>query len=251
MSSTGSANQGLSIFKTQQYIIIASTGNNGSISPSGNITVNHGDNQTFTFTPDNGYEIDQVLIDGVNNTQAVSSGSYTFTNVTANHSISVSFRPPCLPNLVIQIWDDVLSVVNEPANNGGYVFISYQWQKDGVNIPGETSGNIYFPDEAKDYTAQYSVLLTTNNGQEMQSCPVNLRTIEGGLRAFPNPTSGNVTIEDETLHAGDIIEFFDIHGQLVRQFTAEKNRTILNLSSFQKGTYIIKVNNKQIKVLKN
>jgi ribosomal 50S subunit-recycling heat shock protein len=246
------ANHTISVtFKQKQYTITVSAGSGGSISPASNQTVAHGSSKAFSFIPNTGYEINQVLVDEVNNTQAVSAGNYTFTNVTANHSISVNFRPACRPNLVIQIWDDVLSVVNEPANNGGYVFVSYQWQKDGVNIPGETSGNIYFPDETKDYTAQYSVLLTTNNGQEMRSCPVNLRTIEAGLRAFPNPASGNVTIENETVHAGDIIEVFDIHGQVVRQFTAGENRTILNLSSFRKGTYIIKVNNKQIKVLKN
>ena len=72
--------------------ITASAGSNGTISPSGNVSVNQGDSQTFTFTPNTGYEIDQVLVDNVNNPAAVSSGSYTFSNVTANHTISVSFK---------------------------------------------------------------------------------------------------------------------------------------------------------------
>ena len=75
-----------------QYTITASAGTGGSISPSGEQTVTRGDSKAFSFTADTGYEIEQVLVDGVNNIQAVSSKSYTFTNVTANHTVSVSFK---------------------------------------------------------------------------------------------------------------------------------------------------------------
>ncbi|MCL2290076.1 MAG: Ig-like domain-containing protein, partial [Bacteroidetes bacterium] len=74
------------------YTIVASViGGNGSINPSGNVPVTWGNDQKFTFTPDTGYEISQVLVNGVNNTAAVAAGEYTFVNVTANHTISVSF----------------------------------------------------------------------------------------------------------------------------------------------------------------
>ncbi|MGD9557261.1 MAG: M12 family metallo-peptidase [Mangrovibacterium sp.] len=74
------------------YIITASAGVGGSISPDGEQTVPQGGSKTFLFTADTGYEIEQVLVDGVSNAEAVSSKSYTFTNVTANHTISVSFK---------------------------------------------------------------------------------------------------------------------------------------------------------------
>jgi hypothetical protein len=79
-------------FKAAQYSITASAGANGTISPNGVTPVNCGANRTFTFTPANCYEINQVLVNGVNNPGAVSAGSYTFTNVTANHTISVTFK---------------------------------------------------------------------------------------------------------------------------------------------------------------
>jgi len=63
----------------------------GTISPAGSIPVETGDNMTFTFAPNPGYRISQVLINGVNNTDAAAAGSYTFTNVTASHTIAVSF----------------------------------------------------------------------------------------------------------------------------------------------------------------
>ncbi|MDR2146197.1 MAG: Ig-like domain-containing protein, partial [Tannerella sp.] len=77
--------------QTPSYTIKASAEAGGTISPSGNISVEQGNSQTFTFSPDNCYEINQVLIDGTANATAKSNGSHTFSNVTADHTISVSF----------------------------------------------------------------------------------------------------------------------------------------------------------------
>jgi len=74
------------------HTITATAGSNGSISPSGAVSVTEGNSQTFTFTANSNYEIDQVLIDNVNNPAAVTAGTYTFENVTADHSIAVSFK---------------------------------------------------------------------------------------------------------------------------------------------------------------
>ena len=65
-----------------------SAGANGSITPSGAVTVAYGANQSFTITPAAGYHVADVLVDGVS-VGAVTS--YTFTNVTANHTIAASF----------------------------------------------------------------------------------------------------------------------------------------------------------------
>lgn len=75
---------------TVTHTITASAGANGSISPSGAVAVNAGVNAPFTITPDEGYRIAQVLVDGV---PSGTSGSYTFTNVSANHTIGVTFEP--------------------------------------------------------------------------------------------------------------------------------------------------------------
>ena len=68
--------------------ITASAGSNGSISPSGAVTVNNGSNQAFTITPAAHYHVADVLVDSVS-VGAVSS--YTFTNVTTDHTIVASF----------------------------------------------------------------------------------------------------------------------------------------------------------------
>jgi hypothetical protein len=81
-------------FYWQQYplyntrIISASASSGGVISPSGSILVTLGGSQTFTFTPNVGYEISQVQVNGYSIGAVV---SYTFVNVTSDQSIYVSF----------------------------------------------------------------------------------------------------------------------------------------------------------------
>lgn len=70
--------------------ITALAGTNGSISPSGILPVVHGSNQTYTITVATGYRVSQVLVDG--QAAVLSSGQYTFSNVTAEHTISISFE---------------------------------------------------------------------------------------------------------------------------------------------------------------
>ncbi|MDR0437342.1 MAG: choice-of-anchor J domain-containing protein [Bacteroidales bacterium] len=74
-----------------RYTITASAGANGTITPNGTITAIEGNDYTFIITPNTDYEISQVLVDGTNNLVAVTNGSYTFTNVTANHTIEAVF----------------------------------------------------------------------------------------------------------------------------------------------------------------
>jgi thermitase len=71
------------------YTITATAGPGGTISPSGNIPVPAGSSRTFYFTPDNGYVISDIVVDGG------SSGAfpfYAFQNVQSDHTITALFR---------------------------------------------------------------------------------------------------------------------------------------------------------------
>ena len=71
------------------YTISASAGIGGSISPSGNVSVNYGSSKTFSISPNSGYKIDNVIVDGVS---VGSVSSYIFSNITENHTINATFR---------------------------------------------------------------------------------------------------------------------------------------------------------------
>ena len=70
------------------YTIKATAGAGGSISPYGNVSVREGRDQTFTITPNKGYAVSNVKIDG-KSIGAVKS--YTFENVSRTHTIEVIF----------------------------------------------------------------------------------------------------------------------------------------------------------------
>ncbi len=83
----------------ETFTITASAGQGGSIAPNGAVTVKKGESKTFTVTPSEGYEIEDVTVDG----ESVGKVStYTFDNVAAEHTIAASFaaKPVVLPDSI-------------------------------------------------------------------------------------------------------------------------------------------------------
>lgn len=81
-------NETFNVSNYNYYIISATAGEGGSISPSGNISVREGLDKTFAITPNNGYIISDVRVDGVS---VGAVASYTFKDVREEHSIEVVF----------------------------------------------------------------------------------------------------------------------------------------------------------------
>ncbi len=77
----------------ETFTITASAGTNGTISPTGAVIVDKNTDKTFTITPSTGYVVNAITVNGV---VAASGNSYTFTNITANQTIAVTFKvkPP-------------------------------------------------------------------------------------------------------------------------------------------------------------
>ncbi len=75
-------------FSIDVFTVTATASAGGSISPSGAVNVNYGANQSFSVSPNTGYHIDSVVVDGVN---LGAVASHDFNNVTANHTIDAYF----------------------------------------------------------------------------------------------------------------------------------------------------------------
>ncbi len=76
-------------FSVNTYKITANCSSGGSISPDGEQTVNHGTGLSFVFYPDNGYQIDDVIVDD----QSVGKvTTYDFQNISGDHVLTVIFR---------------------------------------------------------------------------------------------------------------------------------------------------------------
>ena len=81
----------VSFVENVYYMIAVSFGEHGAITPNGDVSVANGADQTFHIIADAGYHIESVTVDGEVVPGTVSSGIYTFVNVTAEHSIHAEF----------------------------------------------------------------------------------------------------------------------------------------------------------------
>ena len=145
-----------------KHTITASAGSGGSISESGEIKVDDGVTKTFTFTPNEGYKISDVLVDGVS-VGAVSS--YTFSNITENHTVSVTFK--------------IISATITVTNNTGIQNIaSYPTEKQLA------------------YNESVDVIVTTPHN-------ANIKALENGNSIELNKLSNQVfTFDDQTIIDG-------------------------------------------------
>jgi len=98
-------------FSALWHTIVATSGEGGTISPQGEIAVDPGDDQTFVITPDPGYIIDVVWVNGKS---AGAVGEYTFTDVASDQIIHALFRTSTASKHFEAGWR-LLSVPSVPA----------------------------------------------------------------------------------------------------------------------------------------
>ena len=174
------------------YTITASAGVNGSISPIGSVSVNYGASQIFTITPNAGYNINQVLVDGQVASLA-SNNAYTFNNVMSGHTISASFivyktitassgtGGTISPSGVV----DVSSGANQTFTvtpNSGYKFNQVLVDRKLVKL---SSANTYtFSDVtvAHTITASFNPTITASAGTGGRISPSGVVTVNSGSR---------------------------------------------------------------------
>lgn len=182
-SSSGGGGGGGGSTSSVRYIILATAGEGGSISPSGSVYVARNGNQAFTITPNSGYRVADVLVNG-ESVGAVTS--YEMTNVQASGNIRVVFEegtqvdPPVDPsNKFTDIenhWakDDILSVVESGLFSGMSetefapdlsitrgMFVTVLGRLDQADVSGKTSTFSDVP--ATEYYAPYVAWAAENN----------------------------------------------------------------------------------------
>ena len=103
-----------------KYIITAKAGNNGKIIPEGEISLVEGQGQSFTIISDEGYEIINILVDGVS---IGINEKYTFYNINENHTIEAIFQKkqliPSVPEFTITATAEIGGTI-EPSGNINY-----------------------------------------------------------------------------------------------------------------------------------
>lgn len=80
--------------ETEKYTVFVTAGNGGTANPSGSVTVDSWDSISLSFTPDEGYEIESVTLDGE---ELGAVDDYTLSYIDSNHTIVVTFAEKVVP----------------------------------------------------------------------------------------------------------------------------------------------------------
>lgn len=234
------------------YSITASADSMGSISPSGEIIVPHGQNQGFSISPMEGYHIADVV---TNNVSIGAVDTFTFVNVIQDHSIHASFA--------INIYN-ITATAGEngsihPADtvmipHGGDTLFTFLpdagYTVYNVIVNGDSIGpmdSYLFSDVTQNHSIHVEFDLTTGH-QETAKEGLN-------IRAYPNPVTNtlHLYVNEYILQSTSTYAvLYDYMGNKIKTFSLSQSLTSIDTRQFAPGIYFLKVwaNNQYIETVK-
>ena len=179
------------------YTISASAGTGGTITPSGNVTVSQSGSQLFSIVPTAGYSIAGVTVDGAS---VGALSSYTFSNVTANHTIQASFSSSRTSSALFAVNSGGASYI---SSSYGIIYEADRGYSGGTvgstsaAISGTLDGTLYQSARYGDFTykkkvskgnhivtLKFAELAMTSVGQRVFSVRINGTTVISNLDIY-------------------------------------------------------------------
>jgi hypothetical protein len=223
------------------HAITVTAGSHGTINPSGSVSVVEGTNQTFTITPETGYEIDRLLVDGKE--ESVTNNSYTFTSVKGNHTISVTFKAakdvtaPVAPD-VNEVTDKVTTITGT-AEAGAKITA-----KVGTKVIGETKASTsgQFKITIAKQVAGTTILVTATDEANNVSEPTEV--VVEDVTPPTAPLVNEVKDYDRKIagkaEAGSTVTIY-VGSKVIGETTATSKGTFAVMISAQKAGTVLKV----------
>ena len=151
-------------------------------------------------------------------------------------------------NVVVMRWNNSLTVINNPANNGGYTFVEYQWYRNGQPDGGGQSWSAGDNGEVINPADRFYVALKTADNRSLRTTERTIPLIKSAqLKAYPNPVTIGQSLyfemDRDTLRDA-VIEIYTISGRPVERLNAASLSEIRIDAKYAAGTYILVVNGK-------
>ncbi|MBO4655537.1 MAG: M6 family metalloprotease domain-containing protein [Bacteroidales bacterium] len=255
-----------------EFNITASAGEHGQISPSGTVAVPVHGTQTFDLIPEEGYTVDELLVDG---TSQIRTLHYTFENVVAAHTISATFRlaNPSMyatPNalyyntiasgevsdyqLVTVIANDMVEdiqvaveapfkVSNDQENYGLTTTMPYNGGMVYVVFAPETGG-----------TYHKTMTITCQGIEKTVSLNASATRIEewnaSEMQLYPNPAGNSLNLVFSSANLPEKAEILDICGRTVMAVDVVDGTVVVNVANLNAGVYFVRADNKVKKFIK-
>ena len=245
------------------YTITATAGENGAITPA-EVTVNHGANAEFTITPAEGYRIESVIVDAETEgatdvAENVVAGdgyyTYTFTNVTANHTIHATFE--LIPTYTITVeagehgtvlYNDALvstSITVAEGDTPEFVITpDTGYQIDVLTVGGNTVELTEQQLGGFTYTFEPVRADITLTVTFVESVAVDM--IEAGsMSIYPNPNNGMFSIDFSNIEGDATYQLIDARGAVVetRDINVMSGETMNFNHNLRPGAYFVRIIN--------
>ncbi|MGM0443706.1 MAG: glycosyl hydrolase family 18 protein, partial [Fibrobacterota bacterium] len=162
------------------YTLRADAGTGGSIDPAGAVAVDSAGSLTFTITPDEGYEIEHISIDG---TQQEAAAQYTFADVSSDHSISASFVPASAVTVITpnggEIYDIGADITVSWTNTTGapadVAVVASGWEESILKNTEKTSVRWTVPENLPE--GEYRIRVSANGKTDMSDAAFTVEDI--------------------------------------------------------------------------
>ena len=246
------------------YIITATAGENGTITPE-EVTVEEGEDAEFTITPAEGYEIASVIVDAdtedeedVSEELTYDDGvfTYTFENVTANHTIHATFRELQTYTITVNITGNGTVVAidddeNEIPAENGVITVNHYDDVYLVITPAEHNliSSVYVNGSEMDLNAYGDTLplLAVEENYTVNVTFVPEMAVDmveaGSMSIYPNPNNGMFSIDFSNIEGDATYQLINSNGSVVETRDINvMNGEIMNFNhSLNAGTYFVRI----------
>ena len=231
-----------------KYTITTSAGSNGSITPSA--TVNYGSSKTINMSPSTGYEVNEVIVDGINKGKIT---TYTFNNITDNHTISVTFKKLDEQKFTVNcttVQNGNISVSPTSATVGTKITI-YVNPSEGYRLKQiDSSPNVTINNNQFTMPAQNVTLTPVFEQIEVQTYAITVGTSEHGTAtaSHTSASAGTTITMTATPGQGYVLKSYAtqpfvsvVNGQFVMPSSPITVTPIFDVASVVKTSYDIYV----------
>ena len=239
------------------YTITATAGENGTITPEGDTTVNHGTSITYVITPDEYYTIDQVIVDG--NVLPTPVPTYTFSNITADHTIEVTFvadQMGCVAPGIVYTTNitETSATLNWNDTEAASYTIRYKKLSDSTYTVVDGITDVTYDltglDEATEYVWSVKSVCVADEAESAWSVSVTFVTEEtidttgihnAEMSAINVYSYGNdIYVTNESNEQIKDVQVYDMNGRMIHRGMVQNNPEVINVTAAN-GIYIVRV----------
>lgn len=196
---------------------------------------------TIFLIPENGY-ISLPYTNMRAGIYDVQIGAYFRNECVVTRTLRLVFDYPT--TIFEQQWNDLIAILTHDYN-GGYDFTAFQWYRDGECLFGETHSYLHQP---LDFGAEYTVLLTNEEGVQLMSCPF-VAEDKSESSIYPTMLSSGEEIRCRSTIEAELY-IYSSSGKLLRQLSIPQGTTMIAMP-YPIGVYMFKfVSNNHIKQFK-